>query len=116
MPVAKGGKMTLDEGHFETLAEEVLQRFSMALEAASDDIDVELQASVLTVELEDGRTFVLNKHGPMRQIWLSSPLSGASHYGYDEAKKCWLSSRDSRELVSTLTDDFAQAGIRVTLA
>ena len=107
---------TLDERQFEVLAEDLLQRVTTALEDASDDIDVDLLSGVLTVELEDGRTFVLNKHGPMRQIWLSSPVSGASHYDYDDASGSWRSTRDSRELSSTLIDDFAQAGLQVALA
>ena len=105
----------MDERQFETLAEDLLQRVTTALENASDDIDVEMNSGVLTVELEDGRTFVLNKHAPMQQIWLSSPVSGASHYGYDDARGCWQSTRDTRELASTLIDDFAQAGLQVVL-
>ena len=105
----------MDERQFETLAEDLLQRVTTALEDASDDIDVEMNNGVLTVELEDGRTFVLNKHAPMQQIWLSSPLSGASHYGYDDASSLWQSTRDTRELTSTLTDDFAQAGVQLAL-
>jgi frataxin len=108
--------MTLDEQQFESLAGNFLARVTAAVEDASDDIDVELQGGVLTIELEDGRTFVLNKHAPMRQMWLSSPLSGASHYKYDDASRLWVSTRDTRELASTLIDDFAQAGFQVTLA
>ena len=109
-------ELTLDEQQFEALAGKFLARVTAAVEDASDDIDVELQDGVLTIELEDGRTFVLNKHGPMRQMWLSSPLSGASHYNYDDANRLWVSTRDERELASTLTDDFARAGFQVTLA
>ena len=38
--------------------------------------DADLQAGVLTIEGARG-TWLLNKHAPTRQIWLSSPLSGA---------------------------------------
>ena len=108
--------MTLDEQRFEILAKDMLERVTAAVEDASDDIDVELQSGVLTIELEDGRTFVLNKHAPMRQMWLSSPLSGAAHFSYDDENRLWVSTRDTRELVSTLIDDFAQAGFQVTVA
>ena len=54
--------MTIDESEFETIAEQWLQRLCRVIEEASDDIDVELHGGVLTAELEDGRTFVLNKH------------------------------------------------------
>ena len=36
---------------------------------------------MLTVEGAEG-TWVINKHAPTRQIWLSSPQSGARHYAY----------------------------------
>ena len=105
--------MTIDESGFETLAEQWLERLSRALEAASDDIDVELLGGVLTAELEDGRTFVLNKHAPLRQLWLSSPLSGASHF--DHAEGSWRSTRGGRDLAATLVEDFARVGIVLDL-
>ncbi len=105
--------MTIDESEFETLAEDVLQRVCRALEDASDDIDVELQEGVLTAELEDGRTFVLNRHVPLRQLWLSSPLSGALHFDYVDGS--WRSTRDARDLAATLVDDFGQSGVVLDL-
>ena len=33
----------------------------------------------------DAGTWVVNKHAPTRQIWLSSPKSGARHYAFDAA-------------------------------
>ena len=105
--------MTIDESGFDTLAEQWLERLSRALEEASDDIDVELLGGVLTAELADGRTFVLNKHAPLRQLWLSSPLSGASHF--DHAEGSWRSTRGGRDLAATLVEDFARAGIVLDL-
>lgn len=105
----------MDERQFEIRAQDLLQQVTRALEDASDDIDIEMNSGVLTVELEDGRTFVVNKHAPMKQIWLSSPISGASHYAYDHANDCWQSTRDARELTLALIDDFAQAGVELAL-
>jgi len=39
-------------------------------------LDVALADGVLSVAHPDAGTWVLNKHGPTRQMWLSSPLSG----------------------------------------
>tara|TARA_B100000686_G_C16683549_1_gene913354 strand:+ start:327 stop:650 length:324 start_codon:yes stop_codon:yes gene_type:complete len=105
--------MTIDETEFETLAEEVLQRVCRAIEDVSDDVDVDLQGGVLTVELEDGRIFLLNKHAPMRQLWLSSPISGAMHFYY--ADGYWPSTRGARELAATLIDDFGRVGLPIDL-
>jgi frataxin len=72
--------------------------------------DTELHGGVLTVEAEAG-TWVVNKHGPTRQIWLSSPLSGARHYTYDTASGTWLDTRGGGELLATLSSELG-----VTLA
>ena len=105
--------MTIDETEFETLAESMLQRVCRAIEDASDDIDVDLHGGVLTVELEDGRIFMLNKHAPMRQLWLSSPISGAMHFCHAGGK--WPSTRGARELAATLIDDFGRVGLVIDL-
>ena len=105
--------MTTDESQFETLAEAWLRRAGQAIEDASEDVDVELQGGVLTAELDDGRAFLLNKHAPLRQLWLSSPISGASHYRHADGG--WRSTRDGRELAAVLVEDFAHAGIALDL-
>ena len=74
--------MTIDEATFESLAAATLQRFAQRIEDAADDLDVELEEGILTVETPDGATYLINKHAPLRQIWLSSPISGAGHFGY----------------------------------
>lgn len=97
----------MDQTTFETLADRLLEAFAHAIEAALDDAEVELQGGILTIELDDGRQFVINKHGPSRQIWLSSPVSGAHHY--DPAEGRWRDSRDGSDLAGRLADDLRAA-------
>ena len=105
--------MTLTEEQFESMAEALLGRLAEAVEAAeADGTDVELQGPVLTVEIEgqEGRragTFVVSKHAPTRQIWLSSPISGASHYAFDG--QAWRSTRDQSALLPRLAAELGQA-------
>lgn len=113
--------MALSENEFEQMAAALLGRLAEAIEGAeADGIDVELQGPVLTVEIEAGAgrkggTFVISKHAPTRQIWLSSPVSGASHYAFDG--RAWLSTRDGAELFGRLAGELAEAaGIDVDLA
>lgn len=103
--------MRIDETTFETLAEATLRRWSEAIEdSASDMVDSELNGGVLTLDMEDGSgTFVLSKHAPLRQLWLSSPLSGASHYQYDGEQRRWISTRDGRDLAEVLAADLTRA-------
>ena len=83
---------------FETMADNLLE----SLEEEIDD--AELQGGVLTVEGEEG-TWVVNKHAPTRQIWLSSPKSGARHYAFDEGSGLWRDTRGNGDLLSTLSGE-----------
>lgn len=77
---------TQDEQAFQVRVGETLQALLDALELEDDGIfeELELQDGVLTLELEDGQTYILNRHLPTRQLWLSSPVSGAHHFGWRE--------------------------------
>ena len=66
--------------------------------------DADLQGGVLTVEAKRG-TWLLNKHAPTKQIWLSSPVSGARHYAFDAAADLWLDSRGGPDLLKLLADE-----------
>jgi frataxin len=59
---------------------------------------------VLTVEGDDG-TWVVNKHAPTRQIWLSSPKSGARHYAFEAASGLWQDTRGGADLLATLSSE-----------
>ena len=60
------------------------------------DIEVDLVENNLNVELEDQRIFIVSIHEPTKQIWLSSPISGAHHFHLvDEDKITWESTRNS---------------------
>lgn len=100
--------MALEEQKFERMAAQVLSRIAARLEEF-DVLDVELHEGVLTIETELGKTFVLNKHAPLRQLWLSSPVSGASHYNFDEATGAWSGTRGGGPLAATLATDLAAA-------
>ena len=95
--------MALDEGRFATLADATMDRLMSGIEAGSgDDVEVELDGGIMTLELGDGRKYVLNKHAPMRQLWLASPKSGAWHFAYDEGARIWRSTRGSDTLDEVL--------------
>lgn len=86
----------MSESAFETLADSLLK----ALESALGD-DAELRGGVLTVEADEG-TWVVNKHAPTRQVWLSSPKSGARHYAFDEPSGLWKDTRGASDLLTTI--------------
>lgn len=103
----------MDESAFHTLADRMLARLQAGIEAAlGDDAAVDLRDGILTVELDDGRQYVINKHAPTRQIWLSSPVSGAGHFAHEPASGVWRSTRGGAVLTDLLASEFEAAGGR----
>ncbi|SEH48667.1 iron donor protein CyaY [Magnetospirillum fulvum] len=84
--------MSLEESHFIALADPLLERLAEAIEDGRDDADAELEGGVLTVTLDHGGTYVINKQTPNREIWLASPKSGAHHFVWRDER--WVSTRD----------------------
>lgn len=90
---------------FETLADSLLSTLE---EALGDQLDAELQGGILTVEADAG-TWIINKHAPTRQIWLSSPISGARHYAFDTDAGQWRDTRGGGDLLAALADELGIA-------
>lgn len=102
----------MDERDFDRLADRVIQRLMEALEDQVPDAEIDLEGGILTVVLPDVGSYLINKHRPNREIWLSSPKSGAWHFGHD-AEAGWISTRvveDARpNLHRLLADELADA-------
>ena len=103
----------MDEPEFERLAGKVLNRMMQEIEdQAMDDLDVDLEGGILSIVLPDGGTYLVNKHGPNREIWLSSPKSGAWHFRHDP-EAGWISTREvdgqRPQLHRLLADELAGA-------
>ena len=95
---------------FETRADKALHDFMEAIEdVLGDYLEVDLESGILTIELETGAQYVINKHAPMRQIWLSSPFSGAAHFDYDETGQAWISTRGGEKLTDILGSELSNA-------
>jgi len=82
----------MDEPEFERQAGKVLDRLMSQIEDQADELEVDLESGILTIGLPDGGQYLLNKHGPNREIWLSSPKSGAWHFRHDP-EAGWISTR-----------------------
>ena len=102
--------MTWSEADFDREASAVLDAFAEAIDdAIGDHVDVDMQGGILTLGIPGGGQYVLNKHRPNREIWLSSPVSGAFHFTHVDGK--WISTRDKdidlhRLLAAELTKRF----------
>jgi frataxin len=101
---------SLDDGSFVRLADDALAGLMQSIEdVLGDRADVDLRDGILTIDLDEGGRYVINKHMPNRQIWLSSPFSGAAHFDYDP-ERGWVATRGAGTLhalieqeISTLT-------------
>ena len=105
--------LPMDERDFERQAAAVLERLMSEIEdQLNDDLEVDLEGGILTVRLPDNGLYLMNKHAPNREIWLSSPKSGAWHFRHDP-EAGWISTRvvdDERPVLHRLlADELADA-------
>lgn len=81
-----------------------------------------LQAGVLTLNMPEDRTYVINKQPPNKQIWLSSPISGPKRYDFvvtgegqdskeDTGSGQWIYLRDGSSL-----DDLLESEVGVDMS
>lgn len=107
---------SLDDSSFAKLADDALAGLMQRIEdALGDRADVDLRDGVLTIDLDEGGCYVVNKHAPNRQIWLSSPFSGATHFAYDP-EQGWIATRVGGTLHALLEQEISTlTGTTVTL-
>ncbi|MDH5488851.1 MAG: iron donor protein CyaY [Rhodospirillaceae bacterium] len=98
--------MSEHDNEFNVMAEQTIENLFDSIERElSHMAEVDLEGGILNVELDDGRVYIINKHAPNRQIWLSSPLSGAHHFSFDGGVGAWVSTRGSAQLIAMLEDE-----------
>lgn len=101
----------MNEAEFERAAAEALESlFEQIEDQLGDWLDVEMAGGILQIELPGGGAYVINKHAPNREIWLSSPTSGAWHFAADAG--AWRSTRGTEELTQLLASELAAASGR----
>lgn len=100
--------MTTDEQSFALRADQTLLHVADTVDAAlGDDLDVDFEGAILSITLPKGGQYVINKHAPNREIWLSSPTSGAWHFAWDG--ETWRSTRGAETLFLLLAGELERA-------
>ena len=94
-----------------TQATDLLESLADDLEQQADELlDIELNGAILTITLEDEcltqGQFLLNFHGPTQQLWLSSPVTGAHHFAYDNGQ--WICTKSAAEFYDMLERELQQ--------
>lgn len=106
----------MNQADFEHQASAVLDAlFEQIEDQLGDWLDIDMSGGILQIELPDGGTYVINKHGPNREIWMSSPKSGAWHFARGDGD-AWRSTRagagGAEELSALLAAELAAAAGR----
>lgn len=115
---------TIDDKQFYQLGGDVLKSIELALEAADDELDLDLDVerqggNVINVRFKDRSVIVVNTQPPLHEIWVATK-SGGYHYRWAGtlASPVWLDTKTGQELMSDLSH-FAttQSGkpIKITL-
>ena len=76
----------------------------------ADDVDdIMYDSGVLSIQLKNVGTYIINRQAPNKQIWLSSPVSGPFHYDMvctDDGSVQWLGTKDKHDLAQKLAQEF----------
>ena len=111
------GVETIDDKQFYQLGSNLLQSIEVALEAADDELDLDLDlerqgGNVINIRFRDKSVIVVNTQAPLHEIWVAAK-SGGYHYRWagTMAQPLWLDTKTGRELLSDLSEfASAQAG------
>lgn len=80
---------------------DLYSKLEEVVEAAGlPEADLEYSQGVLTLELGEHGTYVINKQGPNKQLWMSSPVSGPVRY--DWSNGLWEYKRDGHTMHTRL--------------
>ncbi len=90
-----------DENTFAKRAAQTLKRLEGTVVDLDPRLEADLGGDVLTLEFDDGKTYIVNSHSAAKQIWVSAE-SRAWHLSHDEATDRWIDTREGRELFSLL--------------
>ncbi|KAL4803658.1 Frataxin-like domain-containing protein [Aspergillus unguis] len=52
------------------------------LEESGSDMESDYQTGILSIRMANAGTYILNKQPPLKQLWLSSPVSGPRQYDW----------------------------------
>lgn len=88
----------MNESEFHRAVDEVLARIERAAEA-TQALDADLEAGILTLECPDGSRIVVNRQAPNREIWVAA-RSGGFHFAWREG--AWRDTRSGEELFASL--------------
>jgi iron donor protein CyaY len=93
----------MKDSDFSQEFESLINLIAEAIENQDTDelIDVDINGGILTISNDNG-VYVINKQSAVKEVWLSSPVSGPYHFA-KEAQR-WKA-RNGAELLSILNKE-----------
>ncbi|WP_114637608.1 iron donor protein CyaY [Polynucleobacter necessarius] len=100
------GVETIDGRQFYALGSHLLHSIEVALEAADDELDLDVErqgGNVINIRFKDKSVIVVNTQPPLHEIWVAAK-SGGYHYRWagTMTKPLWLDTKTGNELLSDL--------------
>lgn len=95
----------MTETEFIALAQKTLDNLEERIDALNEDLDVERQGNVFTIQTEQGFQIVINQQTPMKQIWLASLKGG---YRFDWNGLHWVEANEQQTLEKVLSSLLTQ--------
>ena len=113
---------TIDDKQFHEQGSHLLQSIELSLEAADDELDLDLDVerqggNVINIRFRDKSVIVINTQPPLHEIWVAAK-SGGYHYRWagTMTQPLWLDTKTGRELLNDLSQfATAQAGKAITI-
>ena len=113
---------TIDDKQFHEQGSHLLQSIELSLEAADDELDLDLDVerqggNVINIRFRDKSVIVVNTQPPLHEIWVAAK-SGGYHYRWagTMTQPLWLDTKTGRELLNDLSlFATAQAGKAITI-
>lgn len=106
----------MDESQFKTRAEATLEIiFDKVEDELGEAMEADMDGGVLSIDIVASTAikrgqYVLNLQTPNREIWMSSPISGASHFRVSgaNADDNWTCTRGGDPLLAQLAVEFSK--------
>ena len=73
------------------------------------DLDVELSETVMNIQPKNSKPILITFHQPSGQIWVSSPISGATYFTFSADKADWVRTHNpSQSLFDLISEELSQ--------
>ena len=73
------------------------------------DLDVEFSETVMNIQPKNSKPILITFHQPSGQIWVSSPISGATYFTFSTEKADWVRTHNpSQSLFDLISEELSQ--------